>query len=426
MQPIGFAPAEITARVLPGVVEQHATEAAFLWSQRQRALRQPHYSLRDLADLDERVEAHLDGLRVAKDAGWQACVSQLASTGPAEIFVAGVLAFGGTERTRMRDVLLAGCALDGGTAALVSALGWLEPATAAPPIHALLGAAQPEFREIGMAATALHREDPGEVLPACFESERPRLRAAALKAAGELHRADLIDRIMRRLADADPTCRFEAAIALALMGRREGIEELLDIAETDSGRALRALNLALRALPWEESRHYISARARGGAESRLIALATGIVGDTTSVPWLIQQMEDPKVSRVAGEAFTMMTGVDLAYDDLELDDTSAGDDEETDVEGGLPADYEDHLPWPDAAKVAQWWALHGAEHAPASRRLCGAPITVDSAARVLLAGRQRQRCAAALELARLAPGRRLAQITVRGNRQLKQFAQWNS
>jgi hypothetical protein len=43
------------------VVSQHAEEAAFLWALRTRAIGEPHYSLQDLARLDERVEAHLDG-----------------------------------------------------------------------------------------------------------------------------------------------------------------------------------------------------------------------------------------------------------------------------------------------------------------------------------------------------------------------------
>jgi hypothetical protein len=48
--------------VIESIVEQHAEEAAFLWLLRDAAVRAPHYSLKDLADIDERVEAHIDGL----------------------------------------------------------------------------------------------------------------------------------------------------------------------------------------------------------------------------------------------------------------------------------------------------------------------------------------------------------------------------
>ena len=68
-RPIGFHPSEISALINQDVVAQHAEEAAFLWIMRNEAVRAPHYTLKDLAKLDERVEAHLDGLRVADNSG---------------------------------------------------------------------------------------------------------------------------------------------------------------------------------------------------------------------------------------------------------------------------------------------------------------------------------------------------------------------
>ena len=42
-----------------------------------------------------------------------------------------------------------------------------------------------------------------------------------------------------------------------------------------------------------------------------------MTGDPAIMPWLIQMMEVPELARVAGESFTMITGVDIAYEDLE-------------------------------------------------------------------------------------------------------------
>ena len=47
--------------------------------------------------------------------------------------------------------------------------------------------------------------------------------------------------------------------------------------------------------------------------------AAGALGDPTSIPWLIEQMAASALARVGGESFTMITGVDLAYDDLDTD-----------------------------------------------------------------------------------------------------------
>jgi len=55
--------------IIEDIVSQHAEEAAFLWLLRSYATRAPHYDLADLAALEERVDAHLDGLRIAGDAG---------------------------------------------------------------------------------------------------------------------------------------------------------------------------------------------------------------------------------------------------------------------------------------------------------------------------------------------------------------------
>ncbi|MFP2933139.1 hypothetical protein ACLESO_49930, partial [Pyxidicoccus sp. 3LG] len=55
-----------SAPILWDIVEEHFQEAAFLWRQRERALRAPDQSLADIAEGDEpRLVAHLEGLLLA-------------------------------------------------------------------------------------------------------------------------------------------------------------------------------------------------------------------------------------------------------------------------------------------------------------------------------------------------------------------------
>ena len=82
----------MNASHIPVIVEKHAEDAAFLWLLRDAAVCSPHYSLNDLAGLDNRVEANIDGLRVAGQAGWDICQAALAVGEPGEVFAAGVLA----------------------------------------------------------------------------------------------------------------------------------------------------------------------------------------------------------------------------------------------------------------------------------------------------------------------------------------------
>ena len=52
---------------MPDILEEHLEELAFLWGQRQAALRHPEHTLRSFSGLEERIEAHLHGLLAVGD-----------------------------------------------------------------------------------------------------------------------------------------------------------------------------------------------------------------------------------------------------------------------------------------------------------------------------------------------------------------------
>src|SRR5262245_27111116 len=74
------------------MIEQHASEAAFLWTLRASAAGDPHYDLVDLGKLDERVDAHVDGLRIGGDDAWEICSAALSTEEPGEFFAASEVA----------------------------------------------------------------------------------------------------------------------------------------------------------------------------------------------------------------------------------------------------------------------------------------------------------------------------------------------
>src|SRR6476620_10504551 len=84
----------MTSPVIPEILSRHAEEAAFLWLLRDRAVARPQYTLDTLAELDQRVEAHLDGLRLAGEVGVRLARDQfLEFPEPGEAFTAAHLAF---------------------------------------------------------------------------------------------------------------------------------------------------------------------------------------------------------------------------------------------------------------------------------------------------------------------------------------------
>lgn len=427
---IGFRPWEISALVNREVVEQHAEEAAFLWTQRDNAVLAPHYSLKDLAGLDERVEAHLDGLRVAGQVGWEICEQALMQQEPGAVFAAAVLAFESKDAERVDKVLNVGCSEPALERPLISALGWLEFDQARSTIDGLLISARPEVRRVGVGAFAVHRKDPGPGLEQAILDPDHRLRARAIKASGELGRTDLLPMISRLNSDSDDACRFFAAWSAARLGDRSTsmFAVLRDTAEARGPYAERALDIALRCMPLEQAKTW-HRKLRDSAEHlRLAAIGAGVVGDPSLVSDLIALMELEEVKRIAGEGFSMITGVDLAYADLDGEPPEgyeAGPSEEPEDEK-VDMDPDEDLPWPEPELVRKWWQQHRGEIRPGLRYLWGKEITPVSLKDALTSGNQRQRAAAAIELAILQPMQPLFEVRSRGKDQLKRLGAWTS
>jgi len=385
------------------IVGQHAEEAAFLWLLRAAAVRAPHYRLKDLAKLDNRVEAHVDGLRVAGEAGWQLASDQLKFEEPGELFAASVLALESRDRVRVDHVIAFAARMPEAAPGLFSALGWVERTHLHGTVKELLDSEEPFRRRLGLTACALHRVDPGARLQAAIADPEPALSARALKAAGEFGRNDLREAVHEHLTDDDPGCRFSAASAAVLLGDRgQGLAQLFTIAaDLASPWQAPALQLAPRLLTSPAAQAWFRDLSAAPAWLRLLITAIGVHGDASYVPWLIERMQTPELARLAGEAFSMITGADLAYDDLETDRPEGFESGPTEnpEDEAVALDPDEDLSWPAPELIARWWQAHAARFADPQRYLCGQPVTEAHCRDVLSTGFQRQRRAAALELA---------------------------
>jgi uncharacterized protein (TIGR02270 family) len=405
--------------VIPAVLSRHAEEAAFLWLLRDRAVRQPQYTLRQLAELDERVEAHLDGLRVAGDFGWELCRAGLEEGGPSELFAAAVLAFDSGIEERIRLVLDKGPTAPPRARPVVSALGWLPYEQVQGIIADLAGPGPVPLRYVGIAAAAAHRRAHSFPLERvlCGDSW---LDARTFRAVGELGATDARTTIAQGLKHEDETCRFWAAWSGVLVFNEPfALAALLECAEAGGPRAEAAARLAPRRLPPAAAGRWVRRLADESRQSRIAIIAAGATCAPAAVPWLIDQMKAPALARIAGEAFSMIAGADLAAEHLdgpppEKVETGPTDDPEDE---NVAMDEDDALPWPRHDAVLAWWKGNQKRFTPGTRYLLGRPITADSLRHALVAGYQRQRAAAALELALLQPGRPLFVVRAPGLRQ---------
>jgi uncharacterized protein (TIGR02270 family) len=395
------------APIIRSIVEQHAEEAAFLWLLRDAAVDAPHYALRHLARLDERVEAHVDGLKVAGEPGWEIALAQLEEHQEAgEVFAAGVLALESQDAGRIDRVVAITEAAPETTRGLISALGWVAPERLRGTVKTFLDSASPQRRMLGLAACSVHRVDPASYLRALVEDAAPLVRARALRLVGELGRAELAREVQAALREEDAAARFWAAWSAGLIGARDpAIPILQEHAEGTGPYKWRALDLALRIMPQPAAMHWLRGLNSHPEHARLAVVACGIIGDPAFVPWLIGRMDVPELARVAGESFSMITGIDLAYDDLETDapaDFAASPTDNPDDEN-VAMDQDDNLPWPDPALIHTWWQANGARFPPGTRHLLGRPLSPEACQHALAAGFQRHRRAAAFELALVRP-----------------------
>lgn len=399
-------PAQYTT-IIPHIIDQHAEEAAFLWLLRNNAVSEAHYNLEHLQRLEERIEAHLDGLRVAGEEGWRRCLENLQQHPESgEMFAAATLAFESDDTARLQTLYALAEANPDTERGLISSLGWVEPQHLKGKVSGLLASANPCWRRIGIAACAIHRVDPNKHMEAAVQDQDAALCCQALKAAGELGRSDLRDLISYRLKSEDTDIRFWAAWALTLLGNRSEAPAILQTyLMHPSQYAKPAARLVFRTINPQDAQHLLSTLLKQHHKLRLAIQSTGITGNSRYIPWLIQQMSIPEHARVAGEAFSLITGIDLAYDDLEIDQPAnfqAGPTD-TPTDDNIALDSDENLPWPNPDLIQHWWQQHQHAFPSGQRYLIGKPVTAEHCQTVLNTGMQRQRHAAALELALMTP-----------------------
>jgi uncharacterized protein (TIGR02270 family) len=408
--------------VIPHIIDQHAEEAAFLWLLRHNAIHAPHYNLKDLAKLDERVEAHLDGLRIAGDYGWEVCCNNLEYKEPGEVFAASLLALEGNDINRINKVYQVVEETPETLTGLISAIGWIEPHHLQGKVSGLLVSKNPLWRRAGIAACAIHRVNPGQFLDQAIQDDDPQLRARALRAAGELGRADLKTAVLKQVNEQDNGIAFWAAWSAVKLGDRgKALSSLQTKIVEDSEYSIKAMQMALRVLNLPDIRELLKPLVQNQDRFREAIIGVGIAGDPSYIPWLIKQMEVPVFAKIAGESFSFICGVDIAYQDLdgELPKDFAVGPTENPGDEEVAMDPDEDLPCPDPLLIDGWWKQHQHDFLPGVRYLSGKPLSELQCQNVLRTGKQRQRQAAALELALMQPSTPLFETRAIGKRQQK-------
>ncbi|SFU99478.1 TIGR02270 family protein [Pseudoduganella namucuonensis] len=396
--------------VIASIVHIHAQETASLWQNRRTLIAAPGVKLHGLDRHDERLRAHLDGMAEAGDFGATVCAAALRDPGPGELFLATVRALEERDRPGLDKLELLVQARPATLPGFIAAFGWVSAQYLQGTINLMLAATNAFQRTVGIRACVMHRVDPGPALGAALADADPGLRTRALRAVGECGRRDLLPACLAELAgEGGPAPHFWAAWSAVLCGDRGPALGALAGHATRAGPwQARALRLALKAVEPAQAHRLLQTLAQQAAQRRLLIAGAGLVGDPSYVRWLLSQMHDPKLDRAAGEAFSLITGLDLGLSHLRFDRPRPGD--ATPGPGDDPADdnvamdEDEGLPWPDPSKLHAWWEAGRQRYPPGARHFMGEPVTIGLCAKVLRDGCQRQRADAAEHLCLLAPG----------------------
>lgn len=402
------------------VINQYVENAADLFQTRAGLERAPHVRMLHFRRVDDRISAYLDGIFVAGDLGFGCCVRACESLRASNFFLLGVQGLSPIGKVPVVKLFSLIWNNPDAEIGLLGALGWVGASALRDTIRDLLISPDPLQRRLALAACAMHRVDPGPPLDAAFTATDIPLRARAFRVAGDVGRLDLLPLLQAAaMRDSEPAGpRFWAARSAVMLGDRGvALSWLTTLAEGTGPFSDAAAELSLKALDLPTAHQHLrhcaaqtkaDTPAAAQARRRLIRRC-GITGDPHLIPWLIAQMADLRLTRLAGEAFSMITGADLAWLDLDRKppadiDFGPNDDPEDD---NVAMDEDDGLPWPDPDKVQAWWQTQQHRFPAGHRFFIGEPPSPAHALKVLREGYQRQRIAAAQWACLLTPGTKL-------------------
>ncbi|NNE64319.1 MAG: hypothetical protein HKN34_09565, partial [Gammaproteobacteria bacterium] len=290
------------------IIDKFVDNASFLWLMRSIAVNQPNYSLADIRELEQRIDAQLNGLMTAPEQSWQSCLQALDYEEPGEVFTAAVMAFRSREAGKIQLVVEAGLLNAETEKGLISAMGWLSADLVHSWIKQFLGSKDLRHKYLAIAACSVRRENPGDALDHILQREdcrqQSKLYVRALRLIGELKRRDLKSHLQPAIQSDNEEIKFWSLWSTVLLGDRSAVSKLKPFVLQQGPLQDRAIEICFRALPVEEARAWISELGQTKNQVRSVIKASAVLGDPHAIDWLILILGQIDAGRFAGEAFS--------------------------------------------------------------------------------------------------------------------------
>jgi uncharacterized protein (TIGR02270 family) len=343
--------------LLRDVLEEHLEELQFLWGLRRESLRSPERTLAQVRRLEARIEAHAEGLLVARGELLDLAGPGLAADDPLAAFASAfVLLRSGPEGARaVMDAFHVSA--EGGREGLCEALAHGDIRAVRDELAGCVSSADAALALSATTALAI-RQAPGlgeRVEERFLGNPEPGLRLAAWRLAPLFREAPRPEAVRRGFEDPEPAVRREAVVAAAWFSLSPALEKCREQVASDPDDAAEWLYLLAVLGDESDNRTVLAAAGERGRAGRGASWprALGALGHPRGVEALLAMMgdADPARSAAAGAAFRKITGLDVSGDErvAVAGAADSADDSEFDEE------FLDEVRLPDPKAAGTFW-----------------------------------------------------------------------
>lgn len=386
-------------------IEKYVEDASLLWLTREMAVAQPCYFKADIDAMDSRLESNLQSLYTAPEEVWAVCERKLQQLQPGYVFTSAIVAFRSLEASKIQSIVTFAIEREQVVQELVSAIVWLPAHVSELWVQKLLRSKDFAHKWLALCVMRAQQRNPGSLLEVilqrddCYDHEK--LHSEALRLVGELKLHQYLPYInlasnYRR--ESSEEIWFWSRWALFLLGDDSELEEIEAYILQGGQFQEEAIRVYFRVAPISRAKAVIAQLVKSRASIRCAIRSSMILGDPHIIPWLLAIMSQSEFARVAGEAFSHITGIDLEAHQLHiaLPSLSAALDPREDY---TDLDKDETLPWPDREKIKAVWQKYGSQFKMGIRYFNGKMVKDCIFTDVLQSGDQRSRLWASYELA---------------------------
>ncbi len=414
------------AHAFRDISEQFVVDASFLWLLRSISVKQPHYYLEDLAKLEQRIDANLDGLMTNFSLAWEVCVPELEFEQAGEAFTAAIIAFRSRDVNKIKQVIAHAFCNDDTFRGVVSAMAWLPKPLTSDWALRFLHSKDINHKYLAIAFYSIRRKNPGNILVELFQREEciahQKLLVRLIRLVGELKLYSFANQVQKMANHELTDVAFWANWTLVMLGEHKAALPLLNLIKQEPAFQQLGIATIFKVLPIAQARKWISEFSKQPEMLRMVIQAVGVLGDPHAVPWLIDKMNNFDTAKIAGEAFSLITGIDLDRYELTIeppeDIAMVPNDDSEDADVSM--DEDENLPFPDVSKINHTWLRYRDRYKVGHRYLLGVevtkntPETIDKLKGLFEKSGQRQRHSTALTLALLDPQSPFINVKARG------------